>query len=812
MMHNIWQDLKFAGRTLRKSPGFTAVAVVTLGLGIGANTAIFSVVNAVLLKPLPFPNADQLIFVSQTMIQSQTPGVPVSFTKFEQIQQQSKTLESAAAYYTQTLSFVTQQEPEAVNGAKVSMDFFGLLGIGPARGRTFVTEEERIGGNDVVIITDGFWHSHFGGDEMILGHTLTLDGKNVTVIGILPPNFRFPLQFPEPDVWLPRVDEATNLSPEQIRTGAGYLGVIGKLRPESNLQQAQAELKTIDARYRTQFGSYVDATKFELAAASLKDSLVGGLRTSLLVLLAAIGFVLLIACANVANLLMARATAREREIAIRKALGASKGRLVAQLLIESLLLSFAGGVVGILLAETLLPVLRTIQPGTFPRVAEAGLDAGVLGFTLFLCVVTGVVFGIVPSLQAAEGGLQSSLKEGGRGSSEGVSGGRLRGLLIVGEIAVALILMTGAGLLMESFAKLRHVDPGFISKSVTTFPITLPPNRYRDPARQAQFYRQLVDKTKSIPGVQAAGVTSYLPLSGAARVVFFCPEGRACEGVGKDPTIALRQVTPEYFDTTRTPLLQGRAFTENDLAGGALVAIVNETTAKRYWPGQDAIGKRVANSRDMIQRQIVGIAGDVKFIGLNAANSEEMYLPMEQIPWPAATLLVRSQGNEQALVTAVRAKIAELDATLPVTSILSMDDVLAASVAQPRLIMQFVGVFAGFALLLAAVGIYGVMAYSVTQRKQEMGIRVALGATRSDIFRLVVGHGMLLTTGGVVVGVLASLALTRLLSSLLFGVRAMDAGVFAGAALVLACAALVACLLPARRATQVDPIVALRYE
>jgi putative ABC transport system permease protein len=811
-MHNIWQDVKFAVRMLVKNPGFTVVAVLTLALGIGANTAIFSVVNAVLLKPLPFPSADRLIYVSQTIIQTQTPGVPVSFTKFEQIRQQSQTLESSAAFFPLTLSLVTQREPEAVNGARTSDDFFSVLGVMPARGRTFLPEEQRMGGNDVAVISDGFWHSHFGGDEMMLGRTVTLDGKNVTVVGILPLTFRFPMQFPEPDIWMPRIEENTGLRPEQIRSGAGYLAVIGKLRTGSSLPQTQAELKTIDGRYRSQFGNYVDATKFALAATSLKDSLVVGLRPSLLVLLAAIGFVLLIACANVANLLMARATAREREIAIRKALGASKPRLVAQLLSESLLLSFAGGVVGVLFAEMLLPVLRTMQPGTFPRVEEAGLDAGVLGFTFLLCIVTGIVFGIVPSLQAAESGLQSSLKEGGRGSSAGTAGGRLRGLLIIAEIAVALILMTGAGLLIESFAKLMRVDPGFVSKNVTTFPVTLPPNRYGTAPQQAQFYRQLEEKTKSLPGVEAVGVTSYLPLSGSARVVFFCPEGQTCLGIGKDPTIAVRQVTPGYFGTTRTTLLHGRAFRETDVATGPAVAIVNETTAKRYWPGQEAIGKHVANSRDMIQREIVGVAADVKFNTLNTANSEEMYLPMDQNPWPTTTLLVRSKGDVSSLVAAVRSKIAEIDPTLPVTGILSMDEVVAASVAQPRLIMQFVGVFAGFALLLAALGIYGVMAYSVTQRKQEMGIRVALGATRADIFRLIVGHGMLLTAGGVIVGILASMALTRLLSSLLFNVRAMDAGVFGAAALTLALAALLACLLPARRATRVDPIVALRYE
>jgi putative ABC transport system permease protein len=811
-MPGVWQDVTFAVRMLGKNPGFTAVAVITLGLGIGANTAIFSVVDAVLLKPLPYPDAAQLVYVSQTARQNQTTGVSVSFTKYEQIRQQSRALETVAAYYTLPLGLITQREPEAIPGARVSIDFFRVLGVTPARGRTFLPEEEQPGGSEVALVSDGFWHRRFGGDDTLIGRTLTLHDRNVTVVGILPESFRFPLQFPEPEIWLPRIDEIADLRPEQVRTGAAYLGVIGRLRQGSSLPLAQTELTTIDARYRSQFGSYVDAMKFELAATSLEDNLVGALRPSLFVLLAAVGCVLLIACANVANLLLARATAREREMAIRKALGASKMRLLRQLLIESLLLSFAGGAAGVLLADSLLPVLRTLKPGALPRLGEASVDAGVLGFSLALCAVTGLVFGIVPSLHASRNGLLSPLKEGSRGSSEGGGRGRFRALLVVAEMAVALVLMTGAGLLIESFARLMRVDPGFTSTSLTTFPIALPPNRYVEPRQQADFYRQLLDKTQGIPAVQAAGVTSYLPLSGAVRFVFFCAEGRACEGIGRDPTIALRQVSPGYFETVRTRLLRGRVFNETDLSGRSPVAIVNDTTARRYWPGQDPVGKRLANSRDMIQREIVGVVADTKFRTLDSADLEEMYLPIAQDPWPSATLVVRSEANHQALVAAVRAKIAEVDPTLPVPGILSMEDVVATSVAQPRLIMEFVGVFAGFALMLAAVGIYGVMAYSVTQRKQEMGIRVALGATPADILRLVAGHGIRLTAGGVVLGVLASVVLTRLLSTMLFGVRALDPGVFAGAALVLACAGLLACYLPARRATRVDPIVVLRFE
>jgi putative ABC transport system permease protein len=811
-MQAIWQDVKFALRILGKNPGFTAVAMLTLALGIGANTAIFSVVNAVLLQPLPYRESGRLVAVSQSDRQSRVNGIPVSYTKFTQIQEQSQSFDKAAVYYVLGLALATQHEPEVIFGAHVSQDFFDVLGVHAARGRTFLPEEEKTGGPDVAVVTDAFWHSYFAGDESLLGRPLTLDGKNVTVVGILPPTFKFPLQFPEPGVWLPREFENSTLRPDQIQSGAGYLSMIGRLRPEQSLAHAQAELDTINSRYRTQFGSYVDATKYDLSATSLEESLVSTLRPSLLVLLAAVAFVLLIACANVANLLLARATGREREIAIRKALGASRARLIRQLLIESLLLSIGGSAVGVLLSSSLLPLVRSLNPGTFPRIVEARVDAGVLFFSLALCALTGIIFGLGPSLQSAGKALQFSLKEGGRGTSEGGSRGRFRSLLVIAEMGIALVLMTGAGLLIESFAHLVRVDPGFSAKNLMTFPINLPTARYPQPQQQADFYKQLLERVKALPEVQGAGATSYLPLSGAIRFVFFCPEGHVCQGVGKDPLIAMRQVTPDYFDAARTQLLSGRVFSERDAAGGQPVVIVNETTAKRYWPGENPVGKHLANSRDMIQREVIGVVADVKFNTLNAASSEEMYLASAQSPWPPMTLVVRSTREAHSLVSAMRAKIGEVDPMLPVSGILSMEDVVSTSIAQPRLIMQFVGVFAGLALLLSAIGIYGVMAYSVTQRKQELGIRVALGAEPRDILRLVVGQGMRLALVGMVAGVLTSLLLTRVLSSLLFGVHAIDPLAFVGAAVALVIAAFMACYLPARRATRADPIVVLRFE
>ena len=810
-MRSIWQDVKFALRMLRKNPGFTSVAVLTLALGIGANTLIFSVVEAVLLKPLPFREADRLLSISQATPDRQTTGVPVSYTKFLQIQEQSRAFDAVAAYYPLTVAFSSQHEPEVILAAHVSQDFFHVLNASPAQGRTFSSEEEKPGGADVAIVSNAFLHSYFAGDTSLLGKTITLDGKNVVVVGILPASFKFPLQFPEPLVWLPREFENSGLTPTQVHTGAGFLSVIARLGKDESPARAQAELGAINQRYREQFGSYVDATKFVLDSTSLEESLVSGLRPSLLVLLAAVGFVLLIACANVANLLLARATGREREIAIRRALGASRGRLVRQLLIESTLLSFAGCAVGLFLSGSLMPVLRSLDPNAFPRIAEARINAPVLLFSLVLCALTGILFGLAPSLQASAKGLQPALREGGRGTSDGGSRGRFRSLLVVGEMGIALVLMTGAGLLIESFAHLVRVDPGFSPKNIMTFPISLPAGRYNEP-QQIQFFQQVLERVGSLPEIESAGATSYLPLSGASRYIFACPEGQACQGVGKDPIIAMRQVTPDYFPTVRTPLLAGRIFNEGDVSGGHPVVVVNQTAAKHFWPNANSIGKHLANSRDMISREVVGVVADVKFRSLSGANTEEEYTPMAQSPSPSMVLVVRSRADSRAIVSAVRAKISEVDPTLPVSGILSFDDVVAASISQPRLIMRLVGVFAGFALLLAAIGIYGVMAYTVSQRRQELGIRVAIGAKSADILRLVVGQGMGLALAGIGLGVLVSLIATRLLSSLLFGVHAIDGLAFSGAAIVLAVAALGACYLPARRATRVDPIVVLRNE
>ena len=798
-MQSLLQDVKLALRLLGKNPGFAAVAMLTLALGIGANTTIFSVVHSVLLKPLPYPTADRLVSISAA-----------SFPKFTQISEQTQTLENVAAYYSFPVSLATSREPEAIRGLHVSPDFFRVLGVNVARGRSFLPEEQQPGGPDVAILSDGFWHSHFAGDRDILGQTLKLDGNSVTVVGVLGANFDFPFVFPEPDVWLPRVFEHPLLNRGQVHMGAGYLDVIGRLAPGLTMAQAQAELNTINERYRRQFGTFADANKDSLAVTSLEESLVAGLRGSLLVLLAAVGFVLLIACANVANLLLARATAREKEMALRKALGASPVRLVRQLLSESLLLSILGGALGTGIAAALMPLLRSISPGTLPRVREVRMDPAVLVFSLLLCALTAILFGLAPAVEAARRQVHESLKEGVRGSS--IGGGRLRAFLVIAEMATALVLIAGAGLLVESFQHLMRVNLGFSPQGVMTFPLTLPASRYAQPELQTEFYRQLLERVRAVPEVRSAGLVSFLPLSGGYRLSYFCFEGQVCLGLGKGPLVAFWQVAPGYFDTMRTPLLRGRFFSEHDIAGGAPVVIVNETAARHYWPNENAIGKHVAGSRDLAGREVVGVVADVKFSTLNAKSADQLYVPLAQMPYATMTLVVRSDASPEPLVNAIRGKIAEIDPTLAVSGILSMDRVVRTSAAQPRMTAQFVAAFASCALLLAAIGMYGVMAYSVSARKQEMGIRMSLGANPRDILQLVVRQGMRLALAGLILGLLASLALTRLLGSLLFGVRAVDPLVFGGAALVLLTSALLACYLPARRATEVDPIVVLRFE
>jgi putative ABC transport system permease protein len=797
-MDTLRRNLQFGLRLLLRSPGFTTVALVTLALGIGANAAIFSIFNAVDLHPLPYRDAASLLSISASDVNSGLTGVPISYPRYTQLSAQSRTLESVGVYYPLTLSVTTTGEPEAVPAVRASASLFHVLGIVPVMGRSFRPEEDQPGGPEVAVISHSFWHNHLGADPHVIGRSLSMDGRAATIVGVLPATFQFPFLSRETGIWLTRPFDEPSLGKEKVNSGAGYLSAIARAREQSGLQ---SELDALSARYKQQFPGYADAAKYTLHAASLESSLLGSIRSSLLMLLGAVGFVLLIACANVASLLLARASSRRREIAIRIALGASRGQIVSQILSESVLLSVLGGALGVACAAWSLPLLmRIVAASSLPRAESVHIDSTVLLYSAALACFTGIVFGLGPALQVAGESLNATMKK---------KSGGFREWAIVAEVALALILMTGAGLLIRSFVNLMRVNPGFESAHLMTFALNLPPAAYPKPEQKAEFYRKLVERIEHLPGVQSAALTNFLPLSDGGRYVFFCAEGHVCRGLGKDSIISNRQVTPAYFRTMHTPVLRGRAFTDADRAGSPPVVVINETTAQREFPRGDAIGRHIANSRDMAFMEIVGVVADVKISALNSQPAEEMYLPAAQSPPPGATLVVRS---EQPVTAAVRHAVQALDSTLAITSVQTMDQVVSLSVGQPRLLAQLVGGFAALALILASIGIYGLMAYFVTQRSVEIAVRIALGADRAKIYRLVISQGIRLVAIGIVIGLGASLALTRVLVSQLFRTSSTDSVTLTASAAVFLLVALAACYIPARRATNIDPISTLRWQ
>jgi predicted permease len=811
-MTELLQDLRYAIRVLLKSPGFTAVALLTLALGIGASTAMFSITNNVLLQPLPYPDADRLVAISGTNVQRNLTGVFISLTRLDIVRARSRAFENFGAYLPLGSSVVLHGAPEQVVSAMTERSLFDVLGVTPAIGRNFTEQEDSPGGPNVAVISNAFWHNHFGGEQNILGQTMEVDGKNTTVVGVLPANFQFPFLQPAPDIWMPRVSDNPALTPAMIRSGAGFLLLYAKLRPGQTVASAQAEIDSLDAAYRKEFPGYVDAQLLTWTVQPLKDSLVAGTQQSLLVLLGAVGFLLLIGCTNLASLLLSRATARRKEVAIRTALGATRTRLVRQLLTETLLLSFLGGILGVALANWSLPLLRLLPPGTLPRLQEIHVDSRALLVALGLCILTGVAFGLVPSLQISKNNLQDALKESSRGSTTGSRSGRSRAALIVIEVAAAMVLICTAGLLMKSFSRLVNVNPGFDPHDVLTMGVNLPPSHYPPPAQQAEFYRKFVEAVQAIPSVKSAAVVSYLPIGSGSRFSFVCPEGTVCQGVGKDQLVAVRQITPDYFNAMHIALLRGREFDAHDKANSQNVVIINDTAAKEFYPGQDALGKRLTQSRGNIPMQVIGIVASVRFQGQGNPLLPEMYMPQAQNPSAAMSLVVRSDSNSQPVIAAVRSALAKQDPDLPLTFVATMDQVLSISVAQQRLIAQLTTAFSVLTLLIAAIGIYGVMAFSVAQRRQEIAIRMAMGATPAGIAQLMAKQGMQLVIAGVALGLAGALAFTRVLQSILFQLSARDPLTFAGVTLVLIAVAVVACYIPARRAMRVDPIIALRVE
>jgi putative ABC transport system permease protein len=802
-METLLKDIRYGVRVFAKNPGFTIVAVIALALGIGANAAIFSVVNSVLLRPLPFADPDRLMIIRETKL-PQFPEFSVSPGNFLDWQKQNTVFERLVAISGSAFNLVGAGEPERLQGQRVSDGFFAMLGAAPQIGREFLPEEDQPGHSNVVILSHGLWKRRFGGDANILDQTIMLNGQSYTVVGVMPPTFRFGGRTTE--LWTPIAFTAKQAQ----QHGSHFLQAVGRLKPDVSIEQARAEMTGIADRLAEQ---YPDANAgWNLKIVPTLEYAVRSIKPALLVLLGAVAFVLLIACANVANLLLARAASRQKEIAIRTALGANRWRIVRQLLTESVLLSFAGGVVGLLLAVWGMSLLLALAPENLPRMTDVSLDGRALLFTAAITLLTGLVFGLAPALQTSKPNLNETLKDAGRGSTEGGRRQIIRSSLVVLEVALALVLLVGAGLMIKSFLRLQKVDPGFNPDNALAVEISLPQKKYSENAQQAAFYNQLIEKVAALPGAQAVGATCALPLEDDF-VLGFMIEGRPPYPPGDEPSTNYYSVSKDYFPAMGMQLLRGRLFTDSDTKDSPHVVIINETMAKKFFPDEDPIGKRIhVTMGPVTYREIVGIVGDVKQYGLDQETPPQTYEPFLQQPFSGMTLVVRAAGDPTNLSAAIRNEVLNLDKEQPVSSIKSLDQIIAASTSQQRFAMMLLGVFAALALALAAVGIYGVMSYSVTQRTHEIGIRMALGARGSDVLRLVVKQGFFLTIAGVALGLVASLALTRLMSSLLFGVSATDPVTFAAISLTLTAVALTACAVPARRATKVDPMIALRYE
>jgi putative ABC transport system permease protein len=805
-MDNLWQDIRYGLRTLVRNPSFTVVAIVVLALGIGANTAIFTVVNAVLLRPLPFNQPDRLVRVWPQKLDTS-----VSKAEFVELKEQNHSFADLAGYSGWSFTLTGRDEPAKVEGARTTASFFSLLGSTATLGRTFLPDEDLPGHSSVAILSYGSWQSRFGADRNILGHSIVVDGESRTIVGVLPRSFKFPDNgFSKLDVEL--------VVPAELAPGnrndftAGYLSLIGRLNPNVSAEQAQAEVSSIARNSRTKLSIPTDSYGLEAAVQPLQKELVGETRLLLVVLLGAVGLVLLIACANVANLQLARTTARKREIATRAALGASRGRIVRQLLTESVALATLGGLVGVPLALWGIDLLVALLPAEMPRLNEIHMDWRVLSFSFGISLLTGMLFGLAPALQGAMVDLHTTLKEGGRG----ISGprGRLRSVLVVTEVALTLILVVGAGLLIKSFWRLRQVDPGFKAENVLSLQLAPPETSYSEDSRKRTFYRQIEERIQQIPGVNTVGAIHLLPMGGNNWNPGLRVEDQPSPAGATLPHVDWRLITPGYFRAMGTPLISGRWFTDSDNENSPGVTIVNQTLAKRYWPGQDPIGKRIRGGFEGKQWvTIVGVVGDVKEQRLDLPTHLEMYRPYPQAPFPSSmVLMVRANSDPVALAAAVRREVWSVDKDVPVADVQPMTAVLSESFASRRATMLLLVAFAGLAVLLAAVGVYGIVTYAVSQRTHEIGIRIALGATSKDVLRLIVGQGLRLVFIGLALGVVGAYLTTRVLESFLFGISATDPLTFAATIVLFAGIGLLACLVPALRALSVDPLVALRCE
>jgi putative ABC transport system permease protein len=809
LLGDLWQDLRYGLRMLAKNPGFTIVAVIALALGIGANSAIFSVVNTVLLRPLPYKNPEQLVMVWEENSKQGFPKDTPAAANYVDWRDQNHVFEAMAAMAEISFNLTGVGDPERIDGRRVSASLFPLLGVEPQLGRAFRPEEDKPGANQVVMMSYGLWQRRFGADPGIIGKPINLNGKSFTVVGVMPPSFQFPTR--RDQLWIPIAFDAK----EAGNRGAHYLEVIARIKTGTTLEQAQAEMTTIADRLQQQYPG--TNTSIGAVVTPLHEQMVGKIKSTLFVLLGAVAFVLLIACANVANLLLARAAVRQKEIALRLALGASRARLIRQFLTESVLLASLGGVVGLLLSLAGLNVLKGFIPPNVSQAQTIAIDAKVLIFTVLVSLVTGLIFGIAPALQAAHFNLNDTLKESGRDSAAGSRGNRIRGLLVISEVAVSFILLIGAGLLINSFLHLRNVDPGFRAEKVLTMRIVLPEVRYPDSKVRAPFYDELIRRVEVLPGVTSAAVVTDVPLTNSGNSVGVSIEGRADPAPDRVPIVITRMISSHYFKTMSIPLLKGRELTETDKADSSPVVVISETTARVFWPGEDPLGKRIkvgfGPNNDNQWLTVIGVVKDVRNDELGIEPKPQIYLPHAQNEFfdPRA-LVVRTNLDPLSLATTVRRTVWEIDKDQPVSDISSMEQVVSDSVARQRFSMFLLGVFAGLALVLAAVGIYGMMSYAVAQRTHEIGIRMALGAQRSDVLKLAVGQGLRLVSVGILIGLAAAFILTRVMASLLFGVSPTDSTTFITIALVLISVAALASYIPALRATKVDPMLALRYQ
>ena len=810
-MDMLWKNLVYSFRMLLKRPSLAAVAILAIGLGIGANTAIFSVVNTVLLQPLPYEQPEQLVMLATEQRNQALDGRgSFSVPDVLDVQRLSTTLDHVAVYQGAGTVVTEGGDPERVLGAAVSADYFPVLRVKPVLGRVFTRDEDKPGAPSVIVISYGLWQRRFGGDPGIIGREVNLGGKT-TIVGVLPAGFQFPINDEAQDFWEPLFAAEFLTKAAREERANRFLTLIGRLKPGVTVEQAKADLDLISRQVEQQ--SPESNTNVIFNAVSMHEDITRDYRPALLIMLGAVGLVLLIACANVANLLLARATARQKEIAIRMALGASRGRIAAQLLTESLLLSLAGGVFGLLLASWGMELLVAYGPADVPRLHAVSLDRYVLFFTLAISTLTGVVFGLFPALHASRPDPGNMLKDAGRGLSQ--SGrDRMRSALIVSEVALSLMLLVGAGLLIHSFWRLLQTDAGFEGKGVLAVDIPLSRTKYTTPEQRSAAFEQLVARMKSIPGVRDASVVNNVPLTDLDVELSFQIEGRTPYKPGEEATADYTVVGNDYFRTMNINVRRGRVFTSQDAATSVPVIVISDAFVKRYFPNEDPIGKRVVfDGPNPVPREIVGVVGDVRRNGLDVDVQPEMYVPHVQKPERRLNLVIRTDTDDASQIAPLaRAEVKAFDPNQIIWRVQTLRELLGASVAPRRFNMLLLGIFATVALVLAAVGLYGVMSYSVSRRTQEIGIRMALGASRSDVLRLVVRQGMTMTLIGLVLGLAGAFSLSRVMISLLHGVSPTDPLTFAGVSIVLLAVALLACLLPARRATRVDPLVALRTE